>query len=574
MVLGPWDPSCPAKLRMSPPWAGWRSECGVARPLPIRLVVRSFDAGSSAIAIRASFKCLGGLCAALNARGLGLANNRMTRSATLAVLALALATACAGGKNRVQPAERPSISPAAIETAPADIACTRHVASDGDDRYKGTARLPWRTIQHAADSAEPGDVDCVHGGTYLAQDETESVVTFTKSGTAEAPITFAASPGEATVIQGTDGPVRLAVGISYVRLVGFTVEGFQIWGVTLEGDNHHVILSRLHVTGGETSVRLTVGETEESPEGGPVSNIVLEDSSLQDCQFEAVDCTPGPCNGMIFRRLEIHGAGRAPGAEYGGDGLSLARGEDIVVEDSYIHDNGGDGIDLNSRDRDGNVRGVIVRRNRVVGNHLQGIKLWAGGRIENNLVWGQGIDPVSLGNYPGTYEVVNNTIAYNMYDPGFSERGYALRAAYPEESGAAEIQLTLVNNIFAFNTGPQVGEPTGIYLGPRVRLIEHHNLFWSSSDSPQGTIEAAFVSNREPSFASNDIADGTWTSITGQGRGDQASAPLFLSGWPEVDLHLDAVSPAIDAGSADLAPKEDVEGRPRDAEPDIGAYEQ
>jgi hypothetical protein len=47
------------------------------------------------------------------------------------------------------------------------------------------------------------------------------------------------------------------------------------------------------------------------------------------------------------------------------------------VEDCYVHDNGGDGIDLNSRDREGYATGVIVGRNRVVRNHLNGIKLWA-----------------------------------------------------------------------------------------------------------------------------------------------------------------------------------------------------
>jgi len=37
--------------------------------------------------------------------------------------------------------------------------------------------------------------------------------------------------------------------------------------------------------------------------------------------------------------------------------------------------------------------------------------------MENNIIWGQGINPVMVGRYRGTVEVVNNTIAYNMYDP-------------------------------------------------------------------------------------------------------------------------------------------------------------
>ncbi len=516
----------------------------------------------------------------------------MRQSAILliALLLIAGAVACGGGEEEVaaptaslaptgSPAASPKAGPAPAvapspgavspPAAPAEITCTHHVAADGDDDNLGTAEAPWQTIQHAADTAEPGNTVCVHAGTYSAQEE-GSVVTFSRSGTPDAPITFAAAPGETVIIHGTNEPVSLAKGASYVSLVGFTVEDFGIWGVTLSGDNHHILLSRLHIAGGEASVRFTYGETEGSPEEGPVSDVVLEDSVLRDCQYEAMDCTPGPCDRITFRRLEIYGAGMAPGAEYGGDGLSIARGEEILVEDSYIHDNGGDGIDLNSRDRDGNVRGIVVRRNRVVRNHLQGIKLWAGGRMENNVVWGEGIDPVSLGDYPGTYEVVNNTIAYNMYDHAYSERGYAFRAAYPEEWGAAEIQLTLVNNIFAFNTGPDVGEPTALYLGPKVQLTEHHNLYWSRED---GEIQADFVSGHDAEFTRAEITDGTWTSVTGQGQGDVTADPLFVSGWSEVDLHLQAGSAAVDAGSPDGAPSDDAEGHPRTGTPDIGAYE-
>jgi hypothetical protein len=456
----------------------------------------------------------------------------------------------------------PSPAPGATPTvAPPETACTHRVAPDGDDASPGTAQAPWQTLQHAADAAQPGDTVCIGGGSYSEE------VVFSGSGTADAPITFAAAPGEAVNVQGS---LSLAPGTSHLRLIGFAVRDFPVWGVTLEGDNHHVLLSQLDVAGGEASVRFTVGYSEEPPEYGPVSDVVLEDSLLRDCAYEAVDCTPGPCDRMTFRRLEIYGAGSAPGADFGGDGLSVARGQDIVVEDSYIHDNGGDGIDLNSRDVAGNVPGIVVRRNRVVRNHLQGIKLWAGGRMENNVVWGQGINPVTVGVHPGSYEVVNNTIAFNMYSPDFGARDYAFVAGYPENGTAAAIQLTLVNNIFAFNTGPEQGSPTGLYLGEGVQLTEHNNLYWSRED---GEIDAELVSGRDPSFTRAEIADGTWAAVTGQGQADVTADPVFVSGWPDVDLHLRAGSPAVDAGSADVAPADDAEGRPRDGAPDIGAYE-
>ncbi len=275
---------------------------------------------------------------------------------------------------------------------------------------------------------------------------------------------------------------------------------------------------------------------------------------------------------MVIRRVEIYGTGLTGESFYGSDGLEFARGYPVLVEDCYIHDNGGDGIDLNSRDRGGNAHDVIVRRNWVVRNHLNGIKLWAGGRMENNVIWGQGNSAVWVGTFTSTLEIVNNTIAYNMWDPAYSERNWALVAGYPEELAGPPVTLTLVNNLFAFNADPSDGGPTGIYLGPGVALVrEEHNLYYSRAESE---ITAEFVTGRDGDFTRAEITDGTWAALTGQGQHDVTDDPRFISGWPDVDLHLRADSPAIDAGSASGLPADDAEGHPRNARPDIGAYGQ
>ena len=41
-----------------------------------------------------------------------------------------------------------------------------HVATIGSDANNGTAKAPLRTIQHAADLSQPGDVVTVHEGVY------------------------------------------------------------------------------------------------------------------------------------------------------------------------------------------------------------------------------------------------------------------------------------------------------------------------------------------------------------------------------------------------------------------------
>jgi hypothetical protein len=496
------------------------------------------------------------------------------------VLACGLGPPVAGGETVVS-TPSPLVASPATETGvlefPATAAattaatCTHYVAPDGDDDNSGTTTMqPWATFQHAADTAQPGDTVCFRGGTYAFTEEAY----LTQSGTAGATITFIAYPSETPILDGGGSVGELLIlyqYTSYVRISGFSLRNFTIWGMELSGENRHVQLDHLDIEGGEASIHFTVGETEAPPDYGPVEYITLEDSVIHGSEYSAVDCTPGPCDHMVIRRVEIYDTGVVGQSFYGSDGLEFARGYPVLVEDCYVHDNGGDGIDLNSRDRQGKTTGVIVRRNRVVRNHLNGIKLWAGGRMENNVVWGQGNSAVWVGTFTSTLEIINNTIAYNMWDTTYSERNWALVAGHPEEiKPYPPVTLTLVNNIFAFNADPTDGGSTGIYLGGDAQLIEHHNLYYSRAD---GEITAMFVSGRDSDFTRTEIADGTWTTYTGQGQNDVTDAPLFVSGWPGVNLHLQESSPAVDSGSIADAPADDAASRPRDAQPDIGAYE-
>ena len=54
----------------------------------------------------------------------------------------------------------------ALLVAPVVGAAEYHVAIKGSDANAGTTKLPFRTIQHAADLAQPGDVITVHAGIY------------------------------------------------------------------------------------------------------------------------------------------------------------------------------------------------------------------------------------------------------------------------------------------------------------------------------------------------------------------------------------------------------------------------
>ena len=451
------------------------------------------------------------------------------------------------------------------EITPED--CTYFVSPQGDDGGSGSRSSPWESFEKAAEIAAPGDTVCFHGGVYTAEE-----IRLEQSGAPGAPITFAAYPGETPVLDSAGEAGSALIfnrSVSHLRISGFTLVNFTIWGIEVSGDNHHLQFDHLDIGGGEAGIRFTYGETEGAPEGGPVSDIVFEDSKVHDSIYSAVDCTPGPCNQMTLRRLEIYHTGLQGDSFYGSDGIEFARGENILVEDCYVHDNGGDGIDLNSRDRQGYIQGVVVRRNRVVRNHLNGIKLWSGGRIENNLVWGQGNSAIWAGTFHCDLQILNNTVAYNMWEPSYSMRNWSLVVGYPEELERPEVQLILANNIIAFNAVPIEGGATGVYLGAGVQLNGSNNLYFSRDN---GEISAEFASGRDADFSAAEISDGTWASYSGSAY-DIAQDPLFVSGWPNVDLHLSPGSPALGAGDPNHGVEHDIDLQPRPAAPDLGAYQ-
>jgi hypothetical protein len=88
---------------------------------------------------------------------------------------------------------------AALALATATHAAEIHVASDGSDTNAGTKKAPFRTIQHAADLAQPGDVITVHGGVYRER------VSPPRGGASDKNrITYQAASGEKVVITGSE----------------------------------------------------------------------------------------------------------------------------------------------------------------------------------------------------------------------------------------------------------------------------------------------------------------------------------------------------------------------------------
>jgi alpha-N-arabinofuranosidase len=105
---------------------------------------------------------------------------------------------------------------AALALATTLPAAEFHVAIRGDDQAPGTDAAPFRTIQHAADVAQPGDTITVHTGVYRER------VNPPRGGTSDDKrITYRSAPGEHVEIAGSES------------VTGWTNVQGDTWSVTL-----------------------------------------------------------------------------------------------------------------------------------------------------------------------------------------------------------------------------------------------------------------------------------------------------------------------------------------------------
>jgi Right handed beta helix region/Protein of unknown function (DUF1565) len=105
---------------------------------------------------------------------------------------------------------------------------TRYVATTGSDANPGTIERPWRSITRALSAAVPGEKILVRAGTYAGTvgagpsgGSVGPMVYASPRGTAAAPITLAAYPGERPVIAAMVSLPSAA----YFRMTGMVIDG-------------------------------------------------------------------------------------------------------------------------------------------------------------------------------------------------------------------------------------------------------------------------------------------------------------------------------------------------------------
>src|SRR6202158_1086326 len=390
-----------------------------------------------------------------------------------------------------------------------------YVSTTGADSNSGTQTAPWRTIQHAADTARAGSTVYVRGGIY------EELVSINASGNAtDGFITFKSYPGESAVLDAEHITPSGRSGIltiqnkSYVRIEGFEIRNFRTaehrltpLGISVMGAGSHIELlknnvhhieqtfngrdgpghgangfgiavygtdaktpiSELLIDGNEVH-HLKTGSSESLVVNGNVTNFRITHNVVHDNNNIGIDVigfertAPDPAvdqarDGVVSGNLVYNITSRgnpAYGNDENSDGIYVDGGTRILIEQNVIHD-GDFGIELASEHKDRATSYITARNNLVYHCHTAGVSI--GGYAPER-------------GHTDHSAVVNNTLYAND--------------TCGTGSGEVQMQWNMADNVFANNI---------VYAGPRsfFRVIKSqvekkqppavidHNLYYCAS---------------------------------------------------------------------------------------------
>jgi hypothetical protein len=354
---------------------------------------------------------------------------------------------------------------------------TYFVAENGSDDGPGTAKLPWATINRAAEQAEAGDTVVVRGGRYVLSAQ----IRLRKSGRPDAWITFAGYPGEQPVLDaqlvpysalvqvGLDNGAFQIEGVSYVKVANFAVVNSHDAGITVRDSSFIDIIN--NSTKGTFSSGIAVWDTMHNGQASQHIRI-LGNTVTKATSWELASSDPRP--------------GEAPH-----EAISIAGAEDFEVAYNHVYDSDKEGIDIKETSKRGKVHHNLVHNIFRQGIYVDA---WFGGisgiEISSNVVrdcHGAGL-VLSVENGKSVEHVnIHNNLIFNndgsglyfsrwgvngprrnikIHDNVFYHNGYGLPATgqtYYWMTGGLYLYSTSVgdvsiaNNIFSENRGFQIG---------------------------------------------------------------------------------------------------------------------
>ncbi len=267
----------------------------------------------------------------------------------------------------------------------------------GADGNPGTLEFPWATLQHAADTVQPGDTVLVRAGGYTG-------AYFTTSGTATQPIVLKAFAGEQPEII-ADNPVT-PDGLNLEGASHMVVEGFRVDGRTRAGIRA-VLCEHVTVRGNRADANGVWGIFTGFCDDLLIENNITTGSIDEHGIYVSNSGDRPVIRGNLISGNFANGIHMNGDASQGGDGVI----SDAVVENNVIAGNGiggGSGINMDG------VQDSIVRNNLIYDSHASGISLYridggepsTGNRVLNNTVlvaddgrWALNVQDGSSGNF-------------------------------------------------------------------------------------------------------------------------------------------------------------------------------
>jgi hypothetical protein len=483
-----------------------------------------------------------------------------------------------------------------------------YVSTTGDDANPGTKSRPWKTLQHAADTAAPGTTVNIRGGVYCQR------LAVKVSGSAEKGfITFRSQPGETAVLDGScltppeggtrGGDALVALNnVSYVRIRDLEVRNYRTderrrtpAGIRVSGAGSHIEILKNNVHHIEQNFQ----GRDRPGSGGNAFGIAVYGTDART-----------PISDLLVDGNEVHHLKT-------GSSESLVLNGNVAgfrVTHNTVHDNNNIGIDLIGHERSAPNPEVDRAREGVISENLvynitskgnpaygdevnsDGIYVDGGTRllIERNIMhdvdFGIELASEHFGKTTSRVTARNNLI-YNCHTAGITIGGYDAKRGITEdcivanntlysndtwgtETGEFMMQFYLRNNIFENNI---------IYVGSHGRVMTSksgrmdpatptvtmdHNVFYFPGGS-----EAAkwrFDDQDYPSFEA-------YVRTTGNDRVSLFADPLFVN--PAANgFQLRKGSPALGAGrdaGVDVTGTEDLAGalRVKGGKIDVGCYQ-
>jgi chitodextrinase len=281
-----------------------------------------------------------------------------------------------------------------------------YVAPNGANTNAGTIDAPWQTIQKALNTLQPGQKAYVRAGTY------REALTMSRAGTAAAPITIEAYPGDQPIIDAelVRRPLVIQSNAGYFRIKGFILDrDCCTSGGHIDVYGHHIEII-------DNEMRNGKGKGVYTDESSSFVHIIgnwIHNNSTAGGQQDHGIYLQGDDHFVANNVIHDHP-----------DGFGIQaydKGSRYVIVNNTVTNNGHSGIVVGGS---GGVSNVTIRNNILANNNYYGVQMdsscpTSNVVIENNVIFGNSSGAVE-GGCPSVS--VSGTIAANplFVNPGSS----------------------------------------------------------------------------------------------------------------------------------------------------------